>query len=70
MSSVSTIVVAMSGGVDSSVVAALLKEQGHNVIGVMLTLWSEKGKESSNRCCTPDAMRVAKMVAAKLSIPF
>ena len=37
------IVVAMSGGVDSSVAAALLKEQGHDVIGIMLRLWSEPG---------------------------
>ena len=37
------IVVAMSGGVDSSVAAALLKEQGHEVIGIMLRLWSEPG---------------------------
>jgi tRNA-specific 2-thiouridylase len=35
------VVVAMSGGVDSSVAAALLVEQGHEVIGVMLRLWSE-----------------------------
>lgn len=70
MSGSSTIVVAMSGGVDSSVVAALLKNQGHNVIGIMLTLWSEKGKEASNRCCTPDSLRMAKMIAAKLDIPF
>ena len=37
------IVVAMSGGVDSSVAAALLKEEGHEVIGMMLRLWSETG---------------------------
>lgn len=65
-----TIVVAMSGGVDSSVTAALLKEQGYHVIGMMLRLWSEKGMEASNRCCTPDSMRLAKLVADKLDIPF
>lgn len=64
------VVVAMSGGVDSSVAAALLKEQGHEVIGMMLRLWSEPGKEDSNRCCTPDAMGLARRVAAKLDIPF
>jgi tRNA-specific 2-thiouridylase len=63
-------VVAMSGGVDSSVAAALLKEQGYEVIGMMLRLWSEPGKEDSNRCCTPDAMAQARRVAAKLEIPF
>lgn len=64
------VVVAMSGGVDSSVAAALLKEQGHEVIGMMLRLWSEPGKEDSNRCCTPDSMAQARRVAAKLDIPF
>jgi tRNA-specific 2-thiouridylase len=60
----------MSGGVDSSVAAALLKQQGHEVIGMMLRLWSEPGKEDSNRCCTPDSMAMARRVAAKLDIPF
>lgn len=60
----------MSGGVDSSVAAVLLKQQGYEVAGMMLRLWSEPGKEDSNRCCTPDAMAVARRVAAKLDIPF
>ena len=60
----------MSGGVDSSVAAALLKEQGYDVTGMMLRLWSEPGKEDSNRCCTPDSMAQARRVAAKLDIPF
>ena len=60
----------MSGGVDSSVAAALLKEQGYEVIGMMLRLWSEPGKDDSNRCCTPDSMAQARRVAAKLDIPF
>src|SRR6185369_16734409 len=64
------VVVAMSGGVDSSVTAALLKEQGYDVVGMMMRLWSEPGKEDSNRCCTPDAMGQARRVAAKLDIPF
>lgn len=64
------VVVAMSGGVDSSVAAALLKEQGYDVIGMMMRLWSEPGKEESNRCCTPDAMAQARRVAAILDIPF
>jgi tRNA-specific 2-thiouridylase len=66
----SKVVVAMSGGVDSSVAAALLKQQGYDVIGMMLRLWSEPGKEDSNRCCTPDSMAMARRVAAKLDIPF
>lgn len=64
------IVVALSGGVDSSVAAALLKEQGYEVIGMMMRLWSEPGKEESNRCCTPDSMTQARRVAAILDIPF
>jgi len=64
------VVVAMSGGVDSSVAAALLQQQGYEVIGMMLRLWSEPGKEESNRCCTPDAMGLARRVASKLDIPF
>lgn len=64
------VVVAMSGGVDSSVAAALLKQQGYDVVGMMLRLWSEPGKENSNRCCTPDAMALARRVAAQLDIPF
>jgi tRNA-specific 2-thiouridylase len=64
------VVVAMSGGVDSSVAAALLKQQGYDVIGMMLRLWSEPGKEESNRCCTPESMALARRVAAKLDVPF
>jgi tRNA-specific 2-thiouridylase len=64
------VVVAMSGGVDSSVAAALLVEQGYEVIGIMLRLWSEPGLEAFNRCCTPEAMALARRVAAHLDIPF
>ncbi len=56
------VIVAMSGGVDSSVAAAILKQQGYEVVGMMLRLWSEPGKEDSNRCCTPDAMALARRV--------
>jgi tRNA-specific 2-thiouridylase len=64
------VVDAMSGGVDSSVAAALLKEQGYDVTGMMLRLWSEPGKEESNRCCTPDSMAQARRVSGILDIPF
>src|SRR5512139_2394939 len=60
------IVVAMSGGVDSSVAAALLVEQGFEVIGAMMRLWAEE----ENRCCSPQAVDDARRVAAQLSIPF
>ena len=65
-----TVVVAMSGGVDSSVCAALMKERGYDVIGMMLRLWSVPGKETENRCCTVDAMNQARRIAAQLEIPF
>lgn len=64
------VVVAMSGGVDSSVAAALLVEQGYEVIGMMMRLWSEEGKELLNRCCTPEQMDDARHIAAHLGIPF
>ena len=64
------VVVAMSGGVDSSVAAALLKEAGHEVTGMMMRLWSEPGTGSANRCCSPDSMALARRVAAQLDIPF
>lgn len=63
----------MSGGVDSSVAAALLVERGYEVIGMMMRLWSEPGKGDSapaNRCCTPDQMADARRVADHLGIPF
>ncbi len=63
------VVVAMSGGVDSSVAAALLVEQGYEVIGLMLRLWAEAGG-ATNRCCTPDAVVDARRVADALDIPF
>lgn len=66
------VVVAMSGGVDSSVAAALLVEQGYEVIGMMMRLWSEETVDGRvhNRCCTPDQMADARRVAIKLGIPF
>jgi tRNA-specific 2-thiouridylase len=70
MNSKIKVVVGMSGGVDSSVAAALLVKAGYDVTGVMLRLWSESGSEKHNRCCTPDAMAQARRVAAGLGIPF
>ena len=64
------VVVAMSGGVDSSVAPALMVEQGYEVIGMMLRLWSEPGREAFNRCCTPDQMADARRMADQLGIPF
>jgi len=61
------IVVAMSGGVDSSVAAALLKKEGFDVIGVMMRFWSEKG---GNKCCSVESENMARRVAKKISMPF
>ncbi len=68
----STVVVAMSGGVDSSVAAALLTEQGYNCIGVMMRLWAETGpgQGSANKCCSLESVNDARLVADKLGIPF
>ncbi len=65
------VVVAMSGGVDSSVAAALLKDEGHEVIGVSMQLHDQtEGKGPSfGRCCALDDLHDAKAVAARLGIP-
>lgn len=72
------VVVAMSGGVDSSVAAALLVERGYDVVGIMLRLWSETAtpvfggavEEATNRCCSAESVSDAASVADKLGIPF
>jgi tRNA-specific 2-thiouridylase len=60
------VLVAMSGGVDSSVAAALLLEQGHDVTGVTLKLW---GGESDSGCCSVADVEDARRVAAQLDVP-
>jgi tRNA-specific 2-thiouridylase len=75
---VTRVVVGMSGGVDSSVAAALLQEQGYDVVGIMLRLWSEPAQENEdgvelvaeNKCCSLESMSDARRVAAQLGIPF
>lgn len=71
------VLVAMSGGVDSSVAAALLKEQGFEVIGVTMQLWDYTQNETScnpnqkfDTCCSLDDVADARMVAHDLGIPF
>jgi tRNA-specific 2-thiouridylase len=63
------IAIAMSGGVDSSVAAALLAEQGEDVFGVMMRLWSAN-PDSSNRCCSPSDVTNARQMASQIDIPF
>ena len=67
-----TVVVAMSGGVDSSVAAALLTEQGYRCIGVMMRLWAEvaSGEGSGNKCCDEESVNDARRVADELGMPF
>ncbi len=66
MSPPSDVLVAMSGGVDSSVAAALLVEAGHEVTGVTLRLW---GGETDSGCCSVADVEDARRVAAQLGIP-
>jgi tRNA-specific 2-thiouridylase len=64
------IVVAMSGGVDSSVAAALLARQGHDVIGLSMQLYDQReGTASFGSCCTIEDLHDARRVAARLGIP-
>jgi len=65
------VAVALSGGVDSSVAAALLKEQGHEVIGLTMRLYDEAPERSGERgCCGLKAIDDARRVAGRLQIPF
>jgi len=61
------VVVAMSGGVDSSVAAALLKEQGYDIIGITMQVWPSK--KAFGGCCSLEAVADAKRVADRLDIP-
>jgi tRNA-specific 2-thiouridylase len=67
------VAVAMSGGVDSSVAAALLQAQGHDVVGVTLQQWPRDDMEESARhggCCSLSAVEDARRVASLLGIPY
>jgi len=63
------VVVGMSGGVDSSMAAALLKEEGYDVIGVTLQIWEATGPEVEGGCCSNSAIDDARRVAFILGIP-
>jgi tRNA-specific 2-thiouridylase len=63
------IVVAMSGGVDSSVAAALLAEQGHDVIGLSMQLYDQSGEHQFGSCCSLEDLYDARRVATAIDIP-
>jgi len=71
------IAVAMSGGVDSSATAALLRNQGHDLVGFSMQLWNQRrinvgpdGEALPSKCCSLDDLYDARTVAGKLGIPF
>ena len=72
------IAVAMSGGVDSSAAAAILKEQGHELVGFTMQLWNQRrginvdknGEPLPSRCCSLDDVYDARRVAEELGVPF
>jgi len=70
------IAVAMSGGVDSSVVAGLLKRQGHEIVGLTMQLWNQRrlpevaAENATGRCCSLDDVYDARAVAGHLGIPY
>ena len=78
MSQPRTIAVAMSGGVDSSTVAAMLRAEGHNVVGLTMQLWNQRrlaGHEGmpeavQGRCCSLDDVYDARRVAETIGIPY
>ena len=63
------VLVAMSGGVDSSVAAALLHEQGYDLVGVTLHLWDAEGEQKVGRCCAPEDREDAKKSADAIGFP-
>src|ERR1700685_1902220 len=73
-----TIAVAMSGGVDSSTVAAMLRAEGHQVVGLTMQLWNQRRLAShpgmpeavQGRCCSLDDVYDARRVAETLGIPY
>jgi tRNA-specific 2-thiouridylase len=72
------IAVAMSGGVDSSAAAAILKEQGHELVGFTMQLWNqgrginvdENGEPLPSRCCSLDDVYDARRAAEEMGFPF
>ena len=66
-----TVAVAMSGGVDSSVAAYLLKKQGYDVVGLFMHFWADpEFKKAENKCCSLEAREDARRVAKQLGFPL
>jgi tRNA-specific 2-thiouridylase len=63
------VVVAMSGGVDSSVAAAILASEGHDVVGLSMQLYDQSGTHAFGSCCSLDDLHDARRVAAAIGIP-
>lgn len=77
MSEKTSIAVAMSGGVDSSVVAGLLRREGHEIVGLTMQLWNQRRlpdlipeEGATGRCCSLDDVYDARFVASVLGIPY
>lgn len=71
MSSNNKILCALSGGVDSSVAALILKKKGFNVIGIFMNFWNDQENDKNyrqNKCCSVESARSARMIASKLKI--
>jgi tRNA-specific 2-thiouridylase len=75
--STATVAVAMSGGVDSSTVAAILHERGENIVGLTMQLWNQRrlpqlagDAPAQHRCCSADDVYDARRVAEHLGVPF
>jgi tRNA-specific 2-thiouridylase len=64
------VLVAMSGGVDSSAAAALLAAEGHEVVGVAMRVWDYSDAARGRSCCAPDDLEDARAAARRLGIPF
>lgn len=69
MAELKRVLVAMSGGVDSSAAAALLREAGHQLVGVTLHLWDAEGEQQVGRCCAPEDRDDARRTCEHLGIP-